>query len=365
LSYRTILALVAIVASTVPLAGSAGARDPAAPKLQGTPQTVATATTPDGRAISLVAQDSNEGICLTLKGVTPGAGSCEPPPPVGFGDAGIAQFSFAFQARPAPTTYLFGVVSPATASLQMQLRGGGGQTLATTDGGYTGRYAGKARFYLGAVAGNRPPVYTRALGADGTVLSAAEDQAAVRPFKGPVRVAGGRVGGRRFGISAELKRLLAPAPGQPERRADSLCVRLDRSPAAPVGGSPASFSCDPLHGAGVLDGAYAEYRPGRRCSNSGVFFWGTVGSKAARVSLRLSNHAVISARAIDVRRSLGVSRRVFGLGGTAAGAYPVEFDVLSGAGRQIARFHFERTRIPASRSGCSAVYGAFGEFTGA
>jgi hypothetical protein len=364
LSFRTKVALLIVGASAGGATGSARAHDGLAAKLEGQPQTVATSVTADGRTISLVAQDSDKGICLTIPGVTDGRGSCSPPPPFAELDAAGAQLGYELVSQPTPTTYLFGVVSAATASLQVQLRGGGTQTLTTTDGGYVGRYRGKSRFYLGAVPGDHRPYYVRALGPDGKVLSASEDQAVVRPSKGPIRVARGRVGGRRFSFSAELKRLLAPLPGQPERRATELCIRLDRSPAAPVGGSEAATSCNRLGGAGGLDGAYSEYRPGPHCSNSGLFMWGTVKAATARVSLRLSGGATIQARTIDLRRRLGLSRRVFALAGPSGGARPVELDALSDSGRRTDSFRFPSVRIPASRSGCSAVFGFFGEFSG-
>jgi hypothetical protein len=354
---RGLPAIMLVVAAVFPAGSAVGGSIQPAQRLEGKSVTVATATTRDGRRIALIARDSNRGLCLTLKRLeAPPEPECDPPPTSSRFDASARS---TFDRAPTPTSYFYGVVTARTAALELRFRGGRMHTYQATDGGYTGRFKGKVHFFLGVLPGNRRPVYSRALDTAGRVNAADEDQRAIRPYRGPVQIARGRNGSRAFRALAELKNMLAPAPARPERRRNFLCLLLKPSPSTVIGGS-AESSCAPLalhqH---AIEGVFSVQHSHPGCPIPSLHLYGQVRSSAATLSLSFTDGTRLAVAAVDVRRSLGLRRKLFVLASSSS-SDPVELDALSGSARRVAR-----VRLPQSRGrdvfGCS---GAFAWFAG-
>ncbi|HWT92690.1 MAG TPA: hypothetical protein VN238_06810, partial [Solirubrobacteraceae bacterium] len=114
----------------------------------------------------------------------------------------------------------------------IELVGAGGRTvrLATVPApaALAGTVAGELRFFLGRT----PPQVqtTRLFGADGRLLHERDD---VSDFEGrsvrpPVRVASGGRGAARWGLSVQVRNVLAPIAGEPGRRVRALCPAITR-----------------------------------------------------------------------------------------------------------------------------------------
>jgi len=322
--------------------------------------TVATTVTADGRTISLVAQDSNQGLCLKLVGIPDlQRPNCSPPPARAWFDAANGVLPGGFDADPVPTTYFAGAVTPGTAALQLLLRGGRSATFTTVDGGYSGRYKGNVRFFLGTEPGLTQPYYSRALDSAGKVRAAFEDESVVRPYRGPVVVARGRLAGHRYHVLAELKRVLDPSAGQPEQRRPALCMALRRSGGI-FPGEPRTFDCDPLPGAGALQVNYGTDSGGKGCPvGPDVFIYGTARRSIARVELRLSDGSTLRAPVRSPPRSLGISRGLFAAA-SASAAPPVEVDAFGRSGTRVAHSHVPGSGQHLPKGGCSGSFGFFG-----
>jgi hypothetical protein len=352
------LPAIALVAATAfaPTGSAAGGAVQPALRLAGEPVTVATATTRDGRHIDLVAQDSNQGLCLTLKGLALSAGTeCEPPPTTPQFDAFPRSV---FDAEPAPTSYYYGVVSARTAAIELRFRGRRPRAYEATDGGYAGRFKGQVHFFLGVLRGEREAIYSRALDAAGRVNSADENEAAVRPYRGPVQIAGGRADDRPWRALAELKNMLAPAPHRPERRLNYLCLVLKRSPPKATGGSRGSSTCSPLalHHGGIGGGFDVRHRH-RGCPVPSLYLYGQVRSSAATLALSFADGTRNAVPAVDVRSSLGLRRKLFVLESSSV-SDPLELDAFSRSGRRVARVDFS-ARQGQDVFGCSESIGLF------
>jgi hypothetical protein len=352
-------AAILVVVALSPAGSVVGGSVQAAVRLEGEPVTVATATTRDGRRIALIAQDSNQGLCLTLKRLeAPPERECDPPPTSSRFDASARS---TFDRAPTPTSYFYGVVTARTAALELRFRGGRMHTYRATDGGYTGRFKGKVHFFLGVLPGNRRPVYSRALDTAGRVNAADEDQRAIRPYRGPVQIARGRNGVRAFRALAELKNMLAPAPNRPEGRSNFLCLLLKVSPSDVIGGSGASSSCAPLalhhHG---IEGVFSLQHAHPDCPIPSLYMYGQVRPAAATLALSFADGTRQAVAAVDVRRSLGLRRKLFVLASSSR-SDPVELDASSGSGRRVARVDLPKPG-PRDLPGCSESFGFFASY---
>jgi hypothetical protein len=349
-------AVILVVVALSPAGSALGGSVEPAVRLEGKPATVATATTRDGRRIELIAQDSNQGLCLTLKRLDePAEPECEPPPTSSRSDASAHS---TFDTAPVPTSYFYGVVTARTAVLELRFRGDRTHTYQATDGGYTGRVKGRVHFFLGVLPGNRRPVYSRALDTEGRVNAADEDQGAIRPYRGPVQIARGRNGVRAFRAIAELKNMLAPAPSRPERRRNFLCLLLKVSPSDVIGGSGGSSSCAPLalhhHG---IEGLFLLQHAHRDCPIPSLYMYGQVRPAAATLALSFADGTRRDVAAVDVRRSLGLRRKLFVLASSSR-SDPVELDASSDSGRRVARVGLPKPR-PGDLVGCSESFAFF------
>ena len=118
--------------------------------------------------------------------------------------------------------FVGGAVSAAAASVEVAFPGGQVVRLPTLAGdAYTGRAAGRVRFFLGEITltdkADDDPALVRMLDASGTVIGVADDG---RGVKRRLQLSQRRAGGTVMRFKTTLTSSLAPLPGAPEHRAD-------------------------------------------------------------------------------------------------------------------------------------------------
>ena len=121
-----------------------------------------------------------------------------------------------------------GAVSAVAAAVELGFAGGQVLRLPLLAGdAYTGRYAGRVRFFLGEVTlaakdADDDPALVRMLDASGAVIGVARSPTPTRS----VELLRRRAGGTLLRFNATLTSWLAPLPGAPERRADDVCLSV-------------------------------------------------------------------------------------------------------------------------------------------
>lgn len=128
-------------------------------------------------------------------------------------------------------TYHWGFVAAEVASVELVFEDGPRTlTPAETGSRYTGRYAGRVRFFLAEASGprERDPLYVRLLDGAGRLLAVQPGIAGLAPRRtGPrTRLIGGRVGRAHWRLEAFDRRQFAPLPGDEERFQKLTCVSL-------------------------------------------------------------------------------------------------------------------------------------------
>ena len=129
----------------------------------------------------------------------------------------------------ATRVFVGGAVSAAAASVEVAFPGGQVVRLPTLAGdAYTGRSAGRVRFFLGEITltdkADDDPALVRMLDASGTLIGVADDG---RGVERRLQLSQRRVGGTVMRFKTTLTSSLAPLPGAPEHRADDLCLSVE------------------------------------------------------------------------------------------------------------------------------------------
>lgn len=133
----------------------------------------------------------------------------------------------------------WGFVAPEVAAVEVVMRGGLRVTVPAEAGSaYTGRYAGRVRFFVAEGRGERGQEarYVKLLAADGSVLAVVEHffGDSVRVGRSVELARGGSAPGR-WSLRAFRRRALAPLPGNEERFAEQDCVELRPERGRPLG----------------------------------------------------------------------------------------------------------------------------------
>ena len=148
--------------------------------------------------------------------------------------------------KAATRVFVGGAVSTVAASVEVAFPGGQVVRLPTLPGDpYTGRHAGRVRFFLGEITlpekADDEPALVRMLDASGTVIGVADRSEGIERR---LQVSRRRAGGTVMGFEATLTSRLAPLPGAPEHRADALCLSVAVLDAA--GGEEVDVACQHL-----------------------------------------------------------------------------------------------------------------------
>lgn len=175
--------------------------------------------TPSGAR--LVAFDHHRDLCVGTIRDDSGSFSCNGPPR-GLRDFGLDGL---FDGRRFVHA---GVVPHYVAAVELVYADGERARTETTAGeAYTGRYAGRVRFFvLDGRRGNHDALYVRLLASDGSLLAAVS-----LAFEGAIvgrdaQLLRGQRRGARFPLVGFRRRGLVPLPGEPERLVDRTCVGL-------------------------------------------------------------------------------------------------------------------------------------------
>jgi hypothetical protein len=177
---------------------------------------------PTASGATLRVYDTRSGLCGTVRSRVGRGTACD-------GGGRLREPLLSFDPSARGPSIAWGFVAPEVLAVEIVYSGGRRVQVPTTDGpAYTGRHAGKVRFFLAEIdlrRGERP-LYARLLGAGGGLLAAVDaghDDVRVGPGH---TIARGRVGPVRWRFEATLKRELTPLPGEEERLADWPCVSL-------------------------------------------------------------------------------------------------------------------------------------------
>jgi hypothetical protein len=252
---------------------------PAAAHAQQTPPTAQVVAGPLASGATLVAFDHGTQLCLDVrhKGEDDSYAHCAPVPD----DPRQAQVEEEFGPTP---TWHFAAVPADVATVEVVLRNGRVIRAATQPGdAYTGRAAGKVRFFLAESPGNDEPVLTRLLDASGRVVSARANPEAdffQAPPPGARRIARGG-GAQRWAAYVFARRRFDPTPLPQIHATRQTCVALF------VGREPGARGQTCVSAPFGLQGRAMGVAPQSDCFGTAVV--GLAAPRVARVVLVLAD----------------------------------------------------------------------------
>lgn len=237
---------------------------------------------------ALVAFDHGTDLCVGLQGARPA--SCDGPP------HGIFD-PFVQGTGSQGTSVLYGVTSTDAATIEV-LALGTRVTAAVSAGAYTGRFAGRVRFFLVAISGEPYRVLLR--DAQGRVVGGTDLGSA--PAMGhPLDVEHGRLDGRRWRTVVYQTTRLDPTPLDPAHLERLTCVRTEfDSEQRGIGAS-----CVQLGPAG------ASITPREHCDPDALLIDGLISGAVRSVEAVLGDGTRQRARLDPLPARLNDPRRVF------------------------------------------------------
>jgi hypothetical protein len=216
---------VLLIAAAIAASGQAGTA-----AAQSEPVVVAGGLPGPTLAVADISDRDFEGLAVTV-----GApGGAEPLLDVESGNAPLWPNMAIIEALPdesldgAERVFVGGAVNAGAAEVEIGFRGGFVLRLPTLAGeAYTGRYAGRVRFFLGEITlrgkdTDDDPATVRMFDAAGAVIGADEDESVSRSQ----RVLRRRAGGALVRAEAVLTSQLDPMALAPEHRSDDLCMTV-------------------------------------------------------------------------------------------------------------------------------------------